>query len=83
MESISASIVRLAAVLEAKVRDVVRPFYVAVAGSAQSLPLYDSMLLLGRDLVRERLRVALERLGGATNAEQTAWKKLLGAEAPE
>jgi len=59
------------------VRDVVRPFYVAITGSAQSLPLYDSMLLLGRDLVRERLRVALDRLGGATNAETEAWKKQL------
>jgi hypothetical protein len=35
------------------------------------------MALLGRDLVRERLRVALERLGGATNAESEAWRKLL------
>jgi hypothetical protein len=45
-------------------------FYVAISGSPQSLPLFDSMLLLGRDLVRERLRVALERLGGATKAQK-------------
>jgi len=25
--------------------------------------------------VRERLRIALERLGGATSKEQEAWKK--------
>jgi len=67
----------IAEVLEKKLRDVVRPFYVAITGSAQSVPLFDSMVILGRDLVRERLRVALERLGGATAAEQTAWKKLL------
>jgi hypothetical protein len=35
------------------------------------------MVLLGRDLVRERLRVALETLGGATKAETEAWRKLL------
>jgi glutamyl-tRNA synthetase len=67
----------VAELLEKKLRDVVRPFYVAITGNPQSVPLFDSMVILGRDLVRERLRVALERLGGATAAEQTAWKKLL------
>ena len=61
--------------LGAKLRDTVRPFYLATSGSAQSLPLFESMALLGRDLVRERLRVALERIGGATNAELAAWKR--------
>ena len=60
-----------------KFRDLVRPFYVAITGSPTSLPLFDSMVLLGRDLVRERLRFALQTLGGATSAEQQAWKKLL------
>jgi glutamyl-tRNA synthetase len=46
-----------------KVRDVARPFYVAITGSPTSIPLYDSMELLGRDLVRERLRNALDLLG--------------------
>jgi glutamyl-tRNA synthetase len=83
VEAISGAITQVAALLDAKVRDAVRPFYVAIAGSPQSLPLYDSMVLLGRDLVRERLRVALAQLGGATNAEQQAWKKLLGGAAEE
>ena len=43
-----------------KMRDVARPFYVAITGSPTSIPLYDSMELLGRDVVRERLRNALE-----------------------
>jgi glutamyl-tRNA synthetase len=60
-----------------KLRDFVRPFYVAVNGQPQSVPLFDSMEILGRDLVRERLRVALERLGGASASEQEAWKKML------
>ena len=45
-----------------KFRDVVRPFYVAIAGSPTALPLFDSMVLLGRDLTRERLRRALATL---------------------
>jgi glutamyl-tRNA synthetase len=76
-EGITAAVRTVADVLGAKLRDVVRPFYVAVTGSAQSVPLFESMALLGRDLVRERLRVALERLDGASNAETEAWRKLL------
>ena len=72
---IEAVVRRVASLLEAKLRDVIRPFYVAVTGSAQSVPLFDSMALLGRDLVRERLRIALERLGGATNAEAERWRR--------
>jgi len=82
LDAISSAMAQLAAGLGAKVRDVVRPLYVAVTGSSQSLPLFDSMVLLGRDVVRERLRVALERLGGATSAEQDGWRKA-AASAPD
>jgi glutamyl-tRNA synthetase len=51
---------RIADALGKKGRDLARPFYVAITGSATSIPLYDSMELLGRDIVRERLRGALE-----------------------
>jgi glutamyl-tRNA synthetase len=53
---------RIAESIGKKVRDVARPFYVAITGSPTSIPLYDSMELLGRDLVRERLRNALDLL---------------------
>jgi glutamyl-tRNA synthetase len=76
-EGITAAVRTVADLSGAKLRDVVRPFYVALTGSPQSVPLFESMALLGRDLVRERLRVALERLDGATNAEAEAWRKLL------
>ncbi len=64
-----------------KFRDLVRPFYVAIAGSAQSLPLFDSMELLGRDVVRERLRRSLAVVGGVSAKEAKEWAKLLAAEA--
>jgi glutamyl-tRNA synthetase len=54
--------------LERKFRDVVRPFYVAITGSPTSLPLFESMVLLGRDLSRERLRRALAALTSAKAA---------------
>jgi glutamyl-tRNA synthetase len=59
---VESVIKRIAETLGKKVRDVARPFYVAITGSRTSIPLYDSMELLGRDLVRERLRNALELL---------------------
>jgi glutamyl-tRNA synthetase len=57
-----------------KFRDIVRPLYIAVTGSPTSVPLFDSMEILGRDLVRERLRQALATLGGATSAEIETWR---------
>jgi len=60
--AIEAVIKSIAERLEKKPRDVARPFYVAITGSPTSIPLYDSMEMLGRDIVRERLRNALEVL---------------------
>jgi glutamyl-tRNA synthetase len=67
---------RVSEVLGKKFRDVARPFYVAITGSPTSVPLFDSMEMLGRDLVRERLRVALDVLGAPSKKEQDEWKKL-------
>jgi glutamyl-tRNA synthetase len=60
--------------LELKFRDLSRAYYVAMTGSQTSLPLFDSMELLGRDLCRERFRAALEALGGVTAKEQKEWQ---------
>ncbi len=49
--------------LGVKLRDLTRPFYVAISGSKASTPLYDSMALLGSDMCRVRLRRAIESLG--------------------
>ncbi|MGC1985236.1 MAG: hypothetical protein WA668_07600, partial [Candidatus Cybelea sp.] len=57
-------------------RDVARPFYIAIAGSPTSIPLYDSMELLGRDMVRERLRNALDLLGAPSKRELEEWERL-------
>lgn len=73
--AVEAAIRRTAEVLGVKLRDLTRPFYVAITGSAQSVPLFEAMGLLGRDLVRERLRVAVERLGVPTNTELETWRR--------
>nr|WP_316655860.1 glutamate--tRNA ligase [uncultured Gellertiella sp.] len=43
-----------------KLKVVVAPLFVAVSGSSRSLPLFDSMALLGRSVVRQRLKVAVK-----------------------
>jgi glutamyl-tRNA synthetase len=44
-------------------RDVARLYYVAITGSATSVPLFDAMELLGKTESLRRLRIALEALG--------------------
>ncbi len=52
----------LAGALGMKFRDFLFPLFVAVSGRAVSLPLFDSLVFLGADLSRARLRDALEAL---------------------
>ena len=73
---IAAVLKGVAATVDVKLRDVTRPFYVALTGSTTSVPLYDAIELLGRDIVRERLRHALEVMGGVSASELKEWKKL-------
>ncbi len=47
-----------------KLRDLTRPFYVAISGKPASTPLFQTLEILGPDLVRSRLRRAIEVLGG-------------------
>ncbi len=53
---------KMAEIEELKLKNLLRPFFFAVSGSAVSLPLFDGMALLGPDLSRVRLRIALEKL---------------------
>ena len=64
---------------EVKMGAFLKPIYIAISGSAQSVPLFDSMALLGRDLCRERLRGAIATLGGISSKEAEAWTKELGS----
>ncbi len=48
-----------------KLKALLIPFFVALTGSAVSLPLFESMEILGRDMVLRRLQYAQEALAGA------------------
>jgi glutamyl-tRNA synthetase len=64
--AIEAVLRRTADHLELKLRKFLPPFYLAMSGQKVSLPLFDAMALLGRDVTRDRLRQATEALGGAS-----------------
>ena len=63
------SVRTLAEAMDIGMRDFLAPLFMAVSGRAVSLPLFDAMAYLGRDLVRDRLRSALEALGGVSKKE--------------
>lgn len=63
-EEIEARLFALAGVMEFKVRDFLFPFFIAIAGTSATISVLDSMVLLGPDMSRARLRHAIEVLGG-------------------
>jgi glutamyl-tRNA synthetase len=71
---IEATLKGVAERLDRKFRDLARIYYVAMTGSPTSIPLFEAMELLGRDLCRERFRNALDALGGFTAAEERTWR---------
>jgi glutamyl-tRNA synthetase len=73
----------LAGALELKVRDFLFPVFVAIAGTASSFSVVDSMEFLGPDLARMRLRRAIDVLGGVSKKQnkklEKEWRALQGA----
>ncbi len=61
--------------LDLKTRDLTRPFYVALTGMKAATPLYQSMEILGADMVRMRLRRAIAALGGLSAKKLKALDK--------
>ncbi|WP_337267297.1 glutamate--tRNA ligase [Oryzifoliimicrobium ureilyticus] len=51
-----------------KLRVVTPPLFVAMSGSSRSLPLFDSMALLGRSVVRQRLKTAATVVAAAVGS---------------
>ncbi len=72
----------LATQMDAKLRDFLRPFFIVISGSPVSVPLFDAMEILGRDLCRARLRHAVALIGKPQSDEKHKYlKSLLAAEA--
>jgi glutamyl-tRNA synthetase len=73
--SIKGLFEELSGTFEIKLRDLCLPFYVSLAGSAVWTPLFESMEILGADLVRVRLRRAIAALGGVSSKKAKAIEK--------
>jgi glutamyl-tRNA synthetase len=76
-DGVDAALRKTAAALEIKLKDMIRAFYLAVLGTPQGVPLFDAITHLGRDILRERLRHAMELLSPASKKETEAWSALL------
>jgi len=74
-ETLHAGISRLAEAMQFKIRDFLFPLFVAISGQTVSLPLYDSMIVLGADLTRTRIRNAIDVLGGPSKKQTKQWEK--------
>ena len=83
-DGVEAALRATATALDIKLKDMIRTFYLAILGSPQGVPLFDAITHLGRDVLRERLRHAMELLGPASKKEAEAWAGLLlAAESPD
>jgi glutamyl-tRNA synthetase len=60
VETIEAELRAVADRMGKKLKVVVAPLFVAMSGSSRSLPLFDSMAILGRAVVRQRLKLAAQ-----------------------
>lgn len=58
--------------LELKLRQLLAPLFLILSGRSAWTPLFDSMELLGPDLVRMRLRRGIEALGGLSGKQRQA-----------
>jgi glutamyl-tRNA synthetase len=65
----------MAAILNIKLKDFLAPIFVAIAATTSSISVMDSMVLLGPDLSRARLRHAIEVLGGVSKKQMKKLEK--------
>lgn len=69
-ETIFNRLKSLADALGIKMRDFSAPLFIAIAGTTSSISVFDSMVLLGPDMSRARLRTALEIVAGEIGKKQ-------------
>lgn len=58
-----------------RIRDFLAPIFVAISGRTVTLPLFDSLEILGSDLSRARIREAVDALGGVGSKAQRTLEK--------
>jgi glutamyl-tRNA synthetase len=74
-DALEQALVQLGGQLDYKIRDLLFPLFVAIAGTAVSTSVIDSMAILGLDMSRARLRHAMTVLGGISGKQQKVLEK--------
>ena len=74
-DALYQSLKNLADAMQLKMKLFLQPLFIALTGSTASPPLFDSMTVLGSDIVRARLREALQVAGGVSKKETKQWEK--------
>jgi glutamyl-tRNA synthetase len=74
-DALEQAFVRLAFQLNIKIRELLFPLFVAIAGTAVSTSVIDSIAILGLDISRARLRHAMTALGGIAGKQQKVLEK--------
>lgn len=76
----------LSKAMNVKFRDFLRPIFIAISGRSVTLPLFDSLELLEREIVTMRIRSAIEVLGGVSKKEtkrlDKEWRELRSKQIP-
>lgn len=63
-DSIQQALFPLGKALELKTKDLLYPFFIAIAGTSATISVLDSMVVLGPDMSRARVRNALQTVAG-------------------
>lgn len=74
-DNIFADIKMLSGHFDVKIKDFLQPIFIAIAGSATSSSVLDSMAIIGPDLTRARLRQAVNALGGVSKKQTKKLEK--------
>ena len=74
-DNIFAELKQLAGEMDIKLKDFLVPLFISIAGTTASMSVMDSMVLLGPDLSRARLRHAIGVLGGVSKKQMKKMDK--------
>ena len=74
-DNIYTELNQIAQGMELKLKDFLFPLFVAIAGSPSAPPLFDTMAILGADMVRAWVRHALNAAGGVSKKQAKKWQK--------
>jgi glutamyl-tRNA synthetase len=74
-DHIERALVAMAEKMGLKIRDLLFPVFIAIAGTSVSVSVIDSMGILGLDLTRARMRHAMATLGGISGKQQKNLEK--------